>query len=73
MRPLIPLSEIPYYIVSYAMIRQANIDTIMACRQLCVCTITIAKGSVQDLDTKKKRLFAKSRILHELAKRLMVE
>ena len=28
------------------------------------------KGTVQDLGTKKERLFAKSRILHEFAKRL---
>ncbi len=28
------------------------------------------KGAVQDLGTKKERLFAKSRILHEFAKRL---
>ena len=34
MRPLIPLSEIPYYIVSYAMIRQETIDTNSACRPL---------------------------------------
>ncbi len=31
------------------------------------------KGAVQELGTKKERLFAKSRILHEFAKRLMVE
>ena len=31
------------------------------------------KGAVQDLGTKKERLFAKSRILHEFAKRLRVE
>ncbi len=31
------------------------------------------KCAVQDLGTKKERLFAKSRILHEFAKRLRVE
>ncbi len=31
------------------------------------------KGTVQDLSTKKERLFAKSRILHEFAQRLRVE
>ena len=31
------------------------------------------KGAVQELGTKKERLFAKSRILHEFAKRLRVE
>ena len=31
------------------------------------------KGAVRQLGTKKERLFAKSRILHEFAKRLMVE
>ena len=31
------------------------------------------KGAVQHLGTKKERLFAKSRILHEFAKRLRVE
>ena len=34
---------------------------------------TNVKGAVQDLGTKKERLFAKSRILHEFAKRLRVE
>ena len=33
----------------------------------------IAKGAVRQLGTKKERLFAKSRILHEFAKRLRVE
>ena len=31
------------------------------------------KGAVQDLGTKKERLFAKSHILHEFAKRLRME
>ena len=31
------------------------------------------KGAVRQLGTKKERLFAKSRILHEFAKRLRVE
>ncbi len=31
------------------------------------------KGAVQQLGTKKERLFAKSRILHDFAKRLRVE
>ncbi len=73
MRPLIPLSEIPYYIVSYAIIHQANIVTVLACRHLFVCRNARVKGAVQDLGTKKERLFAKSRILHEFAKRLRVE
>ena len=31
------------------------------------------KGAVRQLGTKRERLFAKSRILHEFAKRLRVE
>ena len=31
------------------------------------------KGAVRQLGTRKERLFAKSRILHEFAKRLRVE
>ncbi len=38
-----------------------------------MCRSTRVKGAVQDLGTKKERLFAKSRILHEFAKRLRVE
>ncbi len=38
-----------------------------------LCTSARGKGAVQDLGTKKERLFAKSRILHEFAKRLRVE
>ena len=35
-----------------------------------MCRSARVKGAVQDLGTKKERLFAKSRILHEFAKRL---
>ena len=35
-----------------------------------MCRSARGKGAVQDLGTKKERLFAKSRILHEFAKRL---
>ena len=38
-----------------------------------MCRSARVKGAVQDLGTKKERLFAKSRILHEFAKRLRVE
>ena len=38
-----------------------------------MCRNARVKGAVQDLGTKKERLFAKSRILHEFAKRLRVE
>ena len=38
-----------------------------------MCRSTRVKGAVQDLGTKKERLFTKSRILHEFAKRLRVE
>ena len=38
-----------------------------------MCKNAKVKGAVQDLGTKKERLFAKSRILHEFAKRLRVE
>ena len=38
-----------------------------------ICRNAKVKGAVQELGTKKKRLFAKSHILHELAKRLRVE
>ncbi len=51
-------------------------------RELCIastysiinqmCRNAGVKGAVQDLGTKKERLFAKSRILHEFAKRLRV-
>ena len=36
-----------------------------------MCRNANVKGAVLDLGTKKERLFAKSRILHEFAKRLM--
>ena len=35
-----------------------------------MCRSAQVKGAVQDLGTKKERLFAKSRILHEFAKKL---
>ena len=35
-----------------------------------MCRNARVKGAVLDLGTKKERLFAKSRILHEFAKRL---
>ena len=38
-----------------------------------MCRSARVKGAAQDLGTKKERLFAKSRILHEFAKRLRVE
>ena len=38
-----------------------------------MCRSAKVKGAVQDLGTKKERLFAKSRILHEFAKRLRIE
>ena len=38
-----------------------------------MCRSARVKGAVQDLGTKKERLSAKSRILHEFAKRLKVE
>ena len=38
-----------------------------------MCRSARVKCAVQDLGTKKERLFAKSRILHEFAKRLRVE
>ena len=38
-----------------------------------MCRSARVKGAVQELATKKERLFAKSRILHEFAKRLRVE
>ena len=38
-----------------------------------MCRSARVKCAVLDLGTKKERLFAKSRILHEFAKRLRVE
>ena len=38
-----------------------------------MCRYANVKGAVRQLDTKQERLFAKSRILHEFAKRLRVE
>ena len=38
-----------------------------------MCGNARVKSAVQHLGTKKERLFAKSRILHEFAKRLRVE
>ncbi len=38
-----------------------------------MCRSARVKCAMQDLGTKKERLFAKSRILHEFAKRLRVE
>ena len=38
-----------------------------------MCRSARVKGAVQDLGTKKERLFAKSRIQHEFAKRLRME
>ena len=38
-----------------------------------MCRSARGKCAMQDLGTKKERLFAKSRILHEFAKRLRVE
>ena len=38
-----------------------------------MCRNAGVKGAVQNLGTKKERLFAKSRILQEFAKRLRVE
>ena len=38
-----------------------------------MCRSARIKGAVRQLGTKKERLFAKSRILHEFAKRLRVE
>ena len=38
-----------------------------------MCRNARVKGAVQDLGTKKERLFAKSRIMHDFAKRLRVE
>ena len=35
-----------------------------------MCRSTRVKCAVQDLGTKKERIFAKSRILHEFAKKL---
>ena len=38
-----------------------------------MCSNAMGKSAVHNLGTKKERLFAKSRILHEFAKRLRVE
>ena len=38
-----------------------------------MCRSARVKGAVQDLGTKKERLFAKSHIQHEFAKRLRME
>ena len=38
-----------------------------------MCRSARVKGAVQHLGTKKERLFGKSRILHEFAKRIKVE
>ena len=38
-----------------------------------MCRSARVKCAMQDLGTKKERLFAKSRILHEFAKRLRME